>query len=61
MDIYRHIYINIYRKKNGMFFKKNETKKNVPFFYKKKRKRMERSECSFIKNGKECKDRNILL
>ena len=51
-----------------------ETKKNIPFFYK-KRKRTQRSECffnkeqkrtqrsfrSFIKNGKERKDRNVLL
>ena len=37
-----------------------ETKKNVPFFYK-KWKRMQRSERSFIKNGKECKDRKLLL
>ena len=37
-----------------------ETKKNLPFFYK-KRKRTQRLERSFIKNGKERKDRNILL
>ena len=37
-----------------------EIKKNVPFFYK-KRKRTQRSERSFIKNGKERKDRNVLL
>ena len=37
-----------------------ETKKNVPFFYK-KWKRMQRSERSFKKNGKEHKDRNVLL
>ena len=37
-----------------------ETKKNVPFFYK-KQERKQRSECSFIKNGKERKDRNVLL
>ena len=30
------------------------------FFYK-ERKRTQRSERSFIKNGKECKDRNVLL
>ena len=35
-------------------------KKNIQFFYK-KRKRTQRSECSFIKNGKERKDRNVLL
>ena len=37
-----------------------ETKKNLPFFYK-ERKRTQRSFHSFIKNGKERKDRNILL
>ena len=37
-----------------------EDKKNVPFFYK-ERKRAQRSERSFIKNGKEHKDWNILL
>ena len=37
-----------------------ETKKNVPFDNK-KRKRTQRLECSFIKNRKELKDRNILL
>ena len=37
-----------------------ETKKNVPFFYK-ERKRTQRSFRSFIKNGKERKDRNVLL
>ena len=34
--------------------------KIVPFFYK-EQKRTERSECSFIKNGKERKDWNVLL
>ena len=37
-----------------------ETKKNVPFFYK-ERKRTQRLFLSFIKNGKERKDRNVLL
>ena len=37
-----------------------ETKKKVPFFYK-ERKRTQRSEHSFIKNGKERKDRSVLL
>ena len=34
--------------------------KIVPFFYK-ERKRTQRSFCSFIKNGKECKDSSVLL
>ena len=34
--------------------------KIVPFFYK-ERKRTQRSFRSFIKNGKECKDRSVLL
>ena len=38
----------------------NTTKKNVPFFYK-ERKRTQRSFRSFIKNGKERKDPSVLL
>ena len=34
--------------------------KIVPFFYK-ERKRMQRLFCSFIKNGKERKDRSVIL
>ena len=37
-----------------------ETKKNVPFFYK-ERKRTQKTFYSFIKNGKERKDCSILL
>ena len=37
-----------------------ETKKNIPFFYK-DRKRTQRWFCSFIKIGKERKERNVLL
>ena len=37
-----------------------ETKKNVPFFYK-ERKRTQRSFRSFIKKGKERKDPSVLL
>ena len=34
--------------------------KNGTFFYK-ERKRTQRTECSFIKNAKECKERNVVL
>ena len=37
-----------------------ERKKNVPFFLK-ERKRTERTERSFVKNGKERKERSVLL
>ena len=37
-----------------------ETKKNVPFFYK-ERKRTQKTFCSFIENGKERKKRSVLL
>ena len=37
-----------------------ERKKNKTFFYK-ERKRTERTERSFIKNAKECKEQNVLL
>ena len=42
------------------FCKTYETKKNVPFFSK-ERKRTQRSFRSFLKNVKERKDRSVLL
>ena len=45
-------------KERSILFKRTE--KNGTFFYK-ERKRTERTERSFIKNGKEWKERNILL
>ena len=60
-NIYIEIYIDIYWKKNGTFFKKNGMLFLHSFF---ERFAMfawlmkpKRTFCSFIKNGKECKDR----
>ena len=49
------------RKERSVLLKRTEKNaKIVPFFYK-ERKRTQRSERSFIKNGKERKDQNILF
>ena len=38
-----------------------EKNAKIRMFFYKERKRLQRSECSFIKNRKENKDRNVLL
>ena len=40
------------------FLATDETQKNVPFFSK-ERKRLQRMQSSFAKNGKECKERSF--
>ena len=48
-------------KECSILFKRMEkNRKNGTFFYK-ERKRTERTERSFVKNGKERKERNVLL
>ena len=73
--IYRYVYINLYWKKNAAFFyililarfvifvclmKPKRVQRSFAFFYK-EHKRPQRTQHSFIKNVKECKERHVLL